>query len=97
MHEAWITSLGSSRVRDLEDSSRSVSGVEQRGRSRSIMSRLHGDLAGDSGRCLHCGALAGIRAEWYLSRARRVSEAWIIGLGASRTAEQRVRTSLSTT
>ena len=81
-----MTCLGASR------------GVEQRGRtSRSIMSRLHGDLAGDSGRCLHCGALAGIRAEWYLSRARRVSEAWVISLGASRTAGQRGRTSLSTT
>ena len=81
-----MTCLGASR------------GVEQRGRtSRSIMSRLHGDLAGDSGRCLHCGALAGIRAEWYLSRARRMSEAWVISLGASRTAGQRGRTSLSTT
>ena len=81
-----MTCLGTSR------------GVEQRGRtSRSIMSRLHGDLAGDSGRCLHCGTLAGIRAEWYLNRARRVSEAWIIGLEASVTAEQRGRTSLSTT
>ena len=59
--------------------------MEQRGRtSRSITSRLHGDLAGDSGRCVHCGVLAGIRAEWYLSRARRVLEAWISGLGASR-------------
>jgi hypothetical protein len=65
VHEAWITSLGSSRVRGLEDSSRSVSGVEQRGRSRSIMSWLHGDPAGDSGRCVHCGAVAGIRAEWF--------------------------------
>ena len=46
MHEAWITSLGSSRARGLDDLSRSVSGVEQRGRSRSIMSWLHGDLVG---------------------------------------------------
>ncbi len=45
VHGAWITSLGS-RVRGLEDLSRSVSGVEQRGRSRSIMSWLHGDLVG---------------------------------------------------
>ena len=97
MHEAWIMSLGASRARGLDDLSRSVSGVEQRGRSRSIMSRLHGDLAGDSGRCLHCGVLAGTRAEWYLSRARRMSEAWIISLGASRTAGQRGHTSLSTT
>ena len=46
MHEAWITSLGASRARGLDDLSRSVSGVEQRGRSRSIMSWLHGDLVG---------------------------------------------------
>ena len=53
--------------------------AEQRGRtSRSITSRLHGDLAGDSSRCVHRGVLAGIWAEWYLSRARRVLEAWIM-------------------
>ena len=64
MHEAWITNLGASCARGLDDLSRSISGVEQRGRSRSIMSWLHGDPAGDSGRCVHCGAVAGIGAEW---------------------------------
>jgi hypothetical protein len=35
--------------------------AEQRGRtSRSITSRLHVNLAGDSGRCVHCGVLAGV-------------------------------------
>ena len=54
--------------------------AEQRGRtSRSVTSRLHVNLAGDSGRCVHCGYWRVSWAkEWYLSRAHRGFEAWIM-------------------